>query len=423
MVSSIALALSLAAPHRAAANNGLDFIGSGLESSAMGGAALAVARDPLALNTNPAGLAQLQGLRIEQHAAVAYGIDNWFGDSLNPRASSTTHWAPIADGAASRSLRRWPVTLGGGLFVQGGSGATYRDMATPFGTRDELAAKFGVVKATVGAAGNIGERLSAGLSVSVYYARLDQKVFPGTSAGSAADPAHAFFGTYFRKAEGISTGVKLGLQYRVDERLKLGAVYTSKVDLPLSGDRFIADESAIGLGRVTYHRLRLDGLAEPQTAGIGASYQATPRLLLALDLKWLDWSDALRHSTLTASLPDNPAAPALSLATSANWRDQYVVALGAAYDVDPAVTVWAGYNYGRNPVPAGTLNPLMPTIVEHHLTAGIGWRPAPDWRLGASVEFAVPNEELSTDTELPLGTGLRVSEGYVALHLGLGLVW
>ena len=48
-------------PFTAVASNGLNLIGYGAESVAMGGADVAVAADTLALNTNPAGIARLGG--------------------------------------------------------------------------------------------------------------------------------------------------------------------------------------------------------------------------------------------------------------------------------------------------------------------------------------------------------------------------
>jgi len=54
----------------ARANNGLNFIGVGLESFAMGGADLAVSRDPLALSTNPAGLAWQRHLARSEERRV-----------------------------------------------------------------------------------------------------------------------------------------------------------------------------------------------------------------------------------------------------------------------------------------------------------------------------------------------------------------
>src|SRR5205807_1821853 len=125
-----------------------------------------------------------------------------------------------------------------------------------------------------------------GLGGGLYFARLDQKAFPGTSALNPLDPAHPFFGTYLRRAMSLSGGARLGIQYRANDRLTLGAVYNNKVDLPLVGHHLIANESAIGLGNVTYHDVRIKGLAEPQELGAGIAYRWTDRLLFAFDVKW-----------------------------------------------------------------------------------------------------------------------------------------
>jgi long-chain fatty acid transport protein len=47
------------------ATNGILLIGYGAESTLMGGADTAVARDTSALNTNPAGLVQIKGKRFD----------------------------------------------------------------------------------------------------------------------------------------------------------------------------------------------------------------------------------------------------------------------------------------------------------------------------------------------------------------------
>jgi long-chain fatty acid transport protein len=346
----------------ASANNGLNFIGAGIESFAMGGAFLGVARDPMALSTNPAGLAWQRSLSIEQEIAAAHEINIGFHDSLNPEQTVRNVWAPVANGGMTipLSIAGVPVTLGNGLFVAGGSGGVFKNVATPFGTTDELAAVFGIAKASFGGAVAINDRLSAGVGVSLYYAQLTQKVFPGTSAIDALNPTHSFFGTNLRNANTFAGGVRLGLQFRANDRMTLGAIYNSKVALNLKGNSITADESSIGLGAVTYHDVHVNGLAEPQEIGAGIAYRLTPRLLIALDLKWLDWSQALRSSTLVASNPDNPAAPTkLSTTTAMNWRNQYAIALGTAFDLTPSSMLWVGYNYGRNPVPAATLNPLL----------------------------------------------------------------
>jgi long-chain fatty acid transport protein len=57
-----------------------------------------------------------------------------------------------------------------------------------------------------------------------------------------------------------------------------------------------------------------------------------------------------------------------------SWKDQTVVQLGAAYEVNDDVTLRFGGNFGNNPVPDTYLNCLFPAIVKSHLTAGLGWK-------------------------------------------------
>ncbi len=122
--------------------------------------------------------------------------------------------------------------------------------------------------------------------------------------------------------------------------------------------------------------------------------------------------------------PEDPRAPPeIRVETTQNWRDQWVVALGTAYQPVPAWTLWAGYNYGRNPIPNDHLSPLLMNIGEHHVTGGVGWQATERVRAGLAVEYLFPNDVDSANAELPLGDDLRARTSYVALHLGLSLRW
>ena len=358
----------LAAPAHAA--NGLNAIGFGLELSAMAGADPAVARDPFALNTNPAGLAQLRGHEIELHGLVARELGIEHDDSFNPPTEIQNEIAALADLAAAQRLGRFPATVGASLAVTGGGGYDYGRIRTAFGNRDRLSSLIGIVRASAGGAVDLTDRLAFGVAVGLSYAVLDQKLFPGTSV---AGPAGAFFGTRIDDARAWGAGYRLGVQYRVNDRLTLGAAYGSKVDLPVREGRLTANLTAAGLGEVRYDDLRIEGLAQARELGVGASYRLTPAWLVAADLSWLDWSGAIGTSTLRASDPDDPRAPPVLRATSTeNWRDQWVMAVGTAYEVTDTLTLWAGYNHGRNPIPNEHLSPLLASIGQHHLTAGAG---------------------------------------------------
>jgi long-chain fatty acid transport protein len=72
------------------------------------------------------------------------------------------------------------------------------------------------------------------------------------------------------------------------------------------------------------------------------------------------------------------------------WENAPVVRLGAAYDVNAAFTVRAGYNYGKQPIPeTETLfNMLAPGVVEHHATLGGTWRMKPSMELTFAWMYA-----------------------------------
>jgi long-chain fatty acid transport protein len=104
--------------------------------------------------------------------------------------------------------------------------------------------------------------------------------------------------------------------FKPTDTLTLGLTYTGSVDLGMSGGRYISDQTAAGLGKVTYRDVQVEGLNLPQELGLGAAVRFKPKLLIATAVKWINWSSALKTSTLTVTNPDNPAAPAALVSMS-----------------------------------------------------------------------------------------------------------
>jgi long-chain fatty acid transport protein len=383
----------------------------------MAGADLAVARGPFALPTNPAGLAQLRGLSIELHGGVAHELGIEHTDRFNPATDVQNDYVPVGNLAVAKRLGRYPATVGAAFTVAGGGGYDYGRIDTPFGGKDRMSSLFGIVRGSMGGAVEAAEGLAFGASLGLSYARLDQEFFPDTSVMGSDS---TFFGTKIENAQAYGVGFRLGTQWRVSERLTLGVAYGSKVDLPVDDGRIEVDLTALGLSKVNYQDLKLDGLAQAQEVGLGLAYHVTPAWLLAADVTWIDWSGALGTTTLRASDPDNPQAPpVLRNSATADWRDQIVLAVGSAYRPDEALTLWAGYNYGRNPIPNKHLSPLLVNIAEHHVTGGVAWQVRENARLGFAVEYVLPNEVTYNNSELPFGSEARARQSYMALHLGL----
>lgn len=421
-VACAVLAFPCFFPAPAHSTNGLSAIGFGTESGAMAGADLAVARDTGAMNGNPAGITQIPGNALDGYGGIVFPTPVAHRDRFGNDLEVSNRRAYLGGGGFTHRFGGGPVTAGIGLFGQGGAGNVYKNVITPFGTTDELSSLFRIAKITPTVAYRFGEKLSLGMSLQVVYTDIRQKVFPETSFFNPADPGQPFFGTDV-EMDGLGFGVKLGVLYKAGDRLSLGAAYTSRMRLPLEGT-VIADMSAAGLGKVTYRDASIEGMALPQEVDVGFAVRPVPSLLVAVKVAWLDWSGALKTSTLRGAGPDTPGAPpSLSLPSTMNWNDQYVFAIGLAYDLTEKFILRAGYNHGNNPIPAKSLNPLLAAIAEDHVTFGGGYAFSPRWQVSTAVEYAFNNKVTYHNPELPFGPGAEEELETVLVQFMLSRRW
>lgn len=161
------------------ATNGINLIGYGAESTLMGGADTAVARDTSALNTNPAGLAQIKGKLFDVYGSLLRTTDLAHKDALNDQQADN-RYVLLAGGGYAQQLESVPCTAGIGFFSQGGAGAVYKHIKTPFGTDDEMSSLFGIAKVTPGLGCQVTDNLSIGGSISLIYASIEQNFFYDT---------------------------------------------------------------------------------------------------------------------------------------------------------------------------------------------------------------------------------------------------
>lgn len=414
----------LLAPAGAYATNGLNLLGFGAESSLMAGADVAVARDAAALNTNPAGIAQLRMKALDVYGATAHALDVGHADRFGNDVGVSNKFVHVAGFGYAHPRVGSEVVFGFGAFVQGGAGSVFERMITPFGTVDELSSQFGAFKPTVGAAWRPNDRLMIGAAVSMFIARLEQKVFPATSVFTPGDPTQTFFGSSLKNASGVGFGMKIGAMYELSPTVTLGATYTSKTRLPLKHGDLVVNMTSAGLGQVAYREARIDGFAFPHQVAAGVAWRPSKAWLWALKLEWLNWAGALNSSTLTATGPSNPAAPAVLTATQTlDWRDQFVVAVGVAFEVDSRTTLRAGVNYGRNPVRSEHGNPLLNAIGERHLTLGMSRKLTANYELHGGIEYVFRNRMRYFNRELPFGPDAEMRNEHVAFHVMLSRRW
>jgi long-chain fatty acid transport protein len=430
----------MAIPGVAFATNGMNMEGYGPIALGMGGASMAYDNGSAAMMNNPATL----GLMEENHRLdLALGI---LGPDVNAsmggnasRSSADSFGGP----ALGWSRRHDKVTFGVGVYGQGGMGTEYdpgsfMGAGTGLTTRSEL----GVGRLLFPIAYNVSPDLIVGGSVDFVWAGLDlQMAMPAgqmsqmaqaglliPAANDAATGAilNGFMNTpatamsnvgYFDfsnsndfsgKAHSTGWAGKLGMTYKVNTQLTLGATYHTKTelgDMEADGARMlmIVDAGTPGVSTMATltGKIKIVDFQWPETYGVGLAYQATDKLMLAADYKRIAWASVMKNFHMVFTSADMGGI-GIDMKLPQEWKDQDVWMLGLAYQTTDALILRAGVNIADNPVPDSLMHPLFPAIVKNHYTAGFGYR----FSKASSIDFAY---SYAPEVEVTNSSGITVS--------------
>jgi len=208
------------------------------------------------------------------------------------------------------------------------------------------------------------------------------------------------------EAKGSGFAGKIGGTFKVSPQLTIGATYhsqTSMSDLEASGAKVTMSVLASMDGGTTFMEMPMKLVGDikvkdfqwPATMALGMAYQANDKLMIAADVKRINWSDVMADFTMEFTADQsasNNLGPGMDMRGAGmtavmyqDWDDQTVAQLGVSYMVTNATTVRAGYNYASNPIPDDKLNYLFPAITEKHYTLGVGH----NFNEAQSVDFAL----------------------------------
>lgn len=417
--------------------NGPQFIGFSAESTALAGSGHVAVADTSAINTNPAAMSLIQGTRFDVTAGFIQAFlhhSDVFGN--NNVAGQNNVYALGNLGVATRLSSVPGLTIGAGIFTQGGFGSDYRNLMTAFGTQDAASSFFRYLKFAIGLSYEATEKLSFGIAPSVGYSDVSLRLFPGTSVLPSPGLPNGFAGFNIRDSCARNGGlgplggdcpsdvvfaVKVGAMYRALPWLTVGATYTSPVSFNYTNGQATLNFSAFGLGTVNYDA-RVAGIKWPQQVDVSMAAKPIEQFTVALTTSWINWA-SINTIEITATNPNNAFAPAqVNLNIPFNWKDQVVIALGFSYSVmqesswkdKDRLVLRAGYNYSNNPVPKETMSPLWPLINEHHFSGGLGYRFTEKWTYDLAGLYALKNSVTYTNPSLPFGPNATESiSGYL----------
>jgi len=402
----------VAAALPALATNGMNMEGYGPISTGMGGASQAFDHGTAAMAQNPATLALMApGARMD----VALGV-------LGPKVSSSMAGMGTADSggdsyvmpAFGYARRSGALSYGFGIFAQGGMGTEYgANTFLAAGSGQPVRSELGVGRVLLPVAYQVTPDFAVGASLDFMWASLDMRMagqvsqfgsmMTGGSGSIAAGlgmlPATDWARIDFSNSSDFSGAAKstgwagkLGAIYKLNPTVTLGASYQFESSLKdMKTGTTGATLSAQSLPGAVPGKITVIDFQWPATWGVGVAWQATPALLVAADVKKLEWSKVMKDFRMrfdSAAPVGSGADGSLSFALQQNWKDQTVTNLGLAYAVNGQLTLRAGLNFADNPIPEAFVHPLFPATVEKHYTLGLGYKLSPQSEFNGSLTMA-----------------------------------
>lgn len=360
------------------ATNGYFSHGYGIKAKGMGGVGIALPQDSMAAATNPAGMVMV-GSRMD------FGVD-WFRPIRETDITPPNPTAANYDGSDTKDffipefgynrMINPGLSLGVTVYGNGGMNTDYKNGIPLFGSTTSAGVDLMQLFIAPTVAYKLAPDHAVGLSVNLAYQRFEARGLQGfaASSSSAADLTN--------NGHDSSTGFgfRIGYTGKLSDMVTVGATYQSKTRMSKFSD---------------YKGLFAEGgdFDIPENYGIGIAVKPTSALTVALDVERINYSDVASVSNPLANLfAGNPLGS--KNGPGFGWEDMTVYKLGVSYDYSKDLTLRAGYNYGKQPIPSDQtfFNILAPGVVESHLTLGATWTLANNDEITVSYVHAFSNK-------------------------------
>ncbi len=242
---------------------------------------------------------------------------------------------------------------------------------TPQDRVDQLA-ELSVAKLTLTYARELGNGWSVGAGPVFVLSRLRTDMLNPQFVPQSGDWDTAF-----------GAGVIAGVNKKVNERLSIGASYLS--------EQYMTEFDE-------YSDLLDGSLNLPQQLTVGLAYSIRTNVEVALDYRWLGWSQLD------------------TLGDQFGWDDQNIVKAGLTWDVNDRLTLRGGVSHGNSPIGDGSAtfaNALFPAIMETHLSTGLSYQ-FDAFRLDLAYTHALDTSRFDS------ATGTSISMYQNSLTIGAG---
>ncbi|NLX12609.1 MAG: hypothetical protein GXY44_03010 [Phycisphaerales bacterium] len=412
-LSSIVL---LCCPLVAVALDGVEPIGWSMPAMARGGADVAVGDTALSQIENPATLTLNPDQLCRFDAAGQLFMPDTQWDGLLGSAQSSVRHVPFGHAGLVIPVNE-RIGLGLALYSKSQFRTRYRmrHLLSPWTARRVGADLYDMALAL-----NVGYKVNEKLSLGVGgRAELVTAEFKTVSGPTAVD---------FDRGYTIGGGFQLGALYELTPTLTAGLGYRSRTWLhDIAGrDRRTLYQSVSWLKNYGIPTIRLVNadiadMMLPQRVAGGLAWDATDRLKLFGEVRWINYSDSVLHKAKFLV-----GRGGLTFRSPIGYHDQWVMIAGAEYKLDEHWIIAGGYHYATNPVARKEMNPLSIHIVEHQITTGLRYQ-KDNWWAGVGYILGLPASLSRTGTTaIPLGLdymAIEVRQMQHSVTCGFGFSW
>lgn len=408
----IAVLVAMAAASSSAfATNGYFSHGYGIKAKGMGGVGIALPQDSLAAATNPAGMVMV-GDRLD------VGVD-WF--KPNRSATISGNAGPANNGTFDgnddsnflvpefgyNKMLNKDMAVGIVVYGNGGMNTNYKNGVPLFGTTTNAGVDLVQLFVAPTFSMKIAPQHSVGVSLNLAYQQFAAYGIQNfaNSSSSAANLTNQ------GRDSSTGWGLRIGYTGQVSDAVTIGATYQSKTNMSKLGKYkgLFAEEGGFDI---------------PENYGVGIAIKASPTLTAAFDIVEIKYSGVKSVSNPVSGLTVLGNLLGTSNSAGFGWKDMTVYKLGLSYELSKDMTLRAGYNYGKQPVPSSEtmFNVLAPGVVEKHLTVGATWTMSKNSELSVSYMHAF-NKQVNGASSIPAGFGggnadVRMSQNALGIAYG-----
>ncbi len=342
---------------QAQATNGYFAHGYGIKAKGMAGAGVALSQDSLAAATNPAGMVRV-GSRWDAGADIFIpdrtATTAW-GSAGN--ATSTTYdgngdgfgesWFLIPEFGYNRMIDK-NMSFGVSVFGNGGMNTSYSSPIFSTGATGAPASNTNTgvdlmqlfISPTISI--KLDDKNSLGMAVNLVYQRFEAT---GMTDFGVANNGYD---------SSVGVGLRVGWMGELTDTVTAGFTYQPKTNMEQLDkyNTLFAEQGDFDI---------------PATYALGFAWKATPKMTVAFDAMRIDYG-----GVKSISNPNNFSVDGSATSAGFGWEDMDIYKLGVNYQVSKDLVVRAGWNHGKQPIPAGEtlFNVVAPATVEDHLTLG-----------------------------------------------------